>query len=60
MSMVSPVSLHTASSQTHSEKLTARAHKPQGGKATNKEKEGKRNCSFVDSSVLNVITSEKS
>lgn len=29
ISMVSPVSSHTASSQTHFEKLTAHTHKPQ-------------------------------
>ncbi len=40
ISTVSPVYLHSASSQTYFAKLTAHAHKPQRGR----EKEGKRNC----------------
>lgn len=39
ISMVSPVYLHTASSQTYSAKLTAHAHKPQGGWEKDRERE---------------------
>lgn len=41
ISMVSPVFLHAASSQTHSEKLTDHTHKPQGGRERGKEGERK-------------------
>lgn len=58
ISMVSPVFLHTASSQTHSEKLTAHIHKPQQGRH---REQGKTREREMSSSVLDMMTtSEKS